>query len=171
MDREEPVIVSSSVFALRSDLFALHSVLATISQGYGVASGKSSDSRFPDGTLTLQLPHFEKRGLDLRPYYRGTLNLTLRHDSFLLGEPDYRFDLIKWSPLVPPENFSFYSCRVLWINKSVDALVYWPHPSTKPEFHQESNVLEILAPAIDGITYGDQVYLEAEPHTLSFHPI
>ena len=57
------------------------------------------------------------------------------------------------------------------MNKSVDAMVYWPHPSTKPEFHQESNVLEILAPAIDGITYGDQVYLEAEPRTLSFHPI
>ena len=52
-------------------------VTAKVVPGYGVASGKSEDGRFPDGTLNLQIPFFNKLGLNLSHFYRGTLNLDL----------------------------------------------------------------------------------------------
>ena len=63
---------------------------------------------------------------------------------------------------MPAENFSFYRCdiRSMATETFVEGLVYWPHPSTKPEFFQDPSILEILAPFIGGITYGSPVELK-----------
>jgi hypothetical protein len=52
------------------------SVKGKVQRGYGVASGKSGDPRFPKGTLELQKPFFYERGLNLDDYYSGTINLS-----------------------------------------------------------------------------------------------
>ncbi len=46
-----------------------------VRQGHGVASGRAPDSPYPAGTIALQAPLFARHGLDLSPFFPGTLNL------------------------------------------------------------------------------------------------
>ena len=47
--------------------------------------------------------------------------------------------------------------------KPVLALIYHPHPETKPEHFQSPDVLEVLAPPIHGLMYGMQLALAIDP--------
>lgn len=143
-----------------------------IQPGHGVASGKNRDLRFPNGTLAMQLPFFKQQGLDLSLFVQGTLNISIQNHIFQLGQPSYSFPSIKWSPDLPEENFSFYSCTIQLMNgqNSYDSLVYWPHPSTKPEFQQDSSVLEVMAPEVVGAKYGDKIIISADSSTINFTP-
>ena len=127
-----------------------------------MASGMAGDDRFPKGTLALQVPKFAEEGLDLKPYYRGTINVSIAPLTFRAIKAWKLLPMIEWSPEMPAENFSFYKCGIRSIAKEsfVEGLVYWPHPSTKPEFFQDPSILEILAPFIRGITYGSPVELK-----------
>ncbi|MBT3666290.1 MAG: hypothetical protein HN548_02335 [Opitutae bacterium] len=148
----------------------INSATGFIKQGYGVASGKSNDVRFPEGTVSMQIPFFSQSGLDLSAFFPGTLNISFPEHSYQLGEAQYFFPLVEWSKDLPPENFSFFSCtlQVPPINKSYEALIYWPHPSTKPGFHQDPNVLEILAPKINELKYGDEIIVFADVQSVRF---
>ncbi|CAN0601182.1 unnamed protein product, partial [Ectocarpus sp. 12 AP-2014] len=73
--------------------------------GYGVASGKGRDARYPEGTLKLQLPFFKERGLHLENYFLGTLNIDISPFTYKIGIPDYFFEAVDWSEHIPPENF------------------------------------------------------------------
>ena len=66
-------------------------------------------------------------------------------------KPNYRFKDIKWSKDLPSETFSFYACEIKLSSErqTYKSWIYWPHPSTKPEFKQKENILEILAPSLD----------------------
>lgn len=145
-------------------------IIAKVVRGYGVASGKNFDSRFPDGTIAMQIPFFAEQGLDLNSFYKGTINLDLYPGSFKLVEPKFQFADLKWSDQLAPENFSFYPCKLSSIGQGLqhDCLVYWPHPSTKPEFHQSERVLEIMGPWIPSISYGSEILISAEPNCILF---
>ena len=78
-----------------------------IKPGYGVASGKGNDERYPDGTLRLQFKYFLEKGLDLSRYYMGTINLDISPCKYQIGQPKYFFENINWSDYIPPENFYF----------------------------------------------------------------
>ena len=54
------------------------------------------------------------------------------------------------------------------LKNSYEALIYWPHPSTKPGFHQDTNVLEILAPKINELKYGDEIIVFADVQSVRF---
>ena len=43
--------------------------------GHGVASGRSNESPYPNGTIRMQAPVFKALGLDLSGCYFGTLNI------------------------------------------------------------------------------------------------
>jgi len=147
----------------------INSAVGFICQGHGVASGKKPDSRFPNGTIALQYPLFAERGLDLSLYFKGTVNISFSRYLFVLGEPKYYFPGVKWCDEMPAENFSFFSCFLkLPEQQRIDAFVYWPHPSTKPSFHQDPSVLEFLAPWMDGINYGQQIEVFAETGSINF---
>ena len=137
-------------------------VSGVVREGHRVASGAADDPRFPAGTLALQTPCFARLGLDLSPYHRGTLNVSIAPFAFRLSRAWKTLPGVKWSPVMPPENFSFYRCGIKLADEDVFAagLVYWPRPSTKPEFHQDPSVLEILAPFLPGARYGAQVELK-----------
>lgn len=139
-------------------------------EGHGVASGKTHDSRFPMGTLAMQIPLFEVHGGDFGGFHHGTLNVLLEKFSYELKSPKYNYKLVKWSPHLPPENFSFYACslKISSCDREFDSLVYWPHPSTKPEFHQSDQVLEVISPFIAGAHYGDSVEIIASPKSILF---
>ena len=145
-------------------------ITGSIVRGHGVASGCSNDERFPDGTLSLQWPFFINMGLDLNRYYRATINISV---CPLRPEPVCAFQTfrnIKWHPDCPAEDFSFFQVELkLEDDKSVDGLIYWPHPETKPEHFQDPHVIEIMAPKIPELSLGDKVTFLVNKSQMRFY--
>ena len=126
--------------------------------GHGVASGRAADSPYPAGTIRLQTPCFAAHGIDLSPYFAGTLNLAAAGE-WRLRDPDARVEQLHWSEHHPPETFSFWHCRLRTdVGAEHPALVYHPHPETKRNHHQPPGQLEVLAPWIEGL--GAEAVLE-----------
>ncbi len=138
-------------------------VQGIVQEGYGVASGKSGGSRFPEGTIAMQKPFFREQGLNLDAYFLGTINLAIAPLKYEIKQAKYTFKNIKWSLNDPAEDFSFFDCRIL-INPTeiLNGLIYYPHPETKPEHFQPPDILEIVTFFIDGINYGDEMILEVD---------
>ncbi len=128
--------------------------------GYGVASGASGDPRFPDGTLGLQVPLFRRLGLDLTDCFAGTINVDISPKEFSIARADFRFESVAWSPDSPCETFSFCRCRLFHKEHQHRAWIYYPHSETKPEHFHSRSLLEILAPPVIGLNYGDEVAVE-----------
>ena len=175
LDLVVQVIVFLSAFVLEGQTIILgerfhHSFKALITRGHGIASGQTKDPRFPGGTLSMQLPLFKDLGLDISCYFPGTLNLSVQPYSFRLGVPIHSFPQVKWSSSLPPENFSFYQCKVRLLGEIefIEGLVYWPHPSTKPEFYQDPHVLEVIAPRIPLAEYGKEMEICGNFGAISF---
>jgi hypothetical protein len=137
------------------------SITGKIIQGHQVASGNAKDPRFPNGTLALQAPIFAAKGFTIDTYHPGTINVSIAPLSYEVLKPIRTFRNVKWHPDTPREDFSFFDCRIRLAEDAdyVDALVYRPHPETKPEHFQDSSVLEIIAPRMEGIAYGLNVNL------------
>ena len=83
-------------------------IKAVVQQGHGVASGKANDVRYPKGTLHAQFDLFRTKGLDLSPYFLGTVNVDISPYHFKIKKPKYFFEDINWSAFIPPENFYFF---------------------------------------------------------------
>lgn len=134
---------------------------ATVVQGHRVASGLNGNSRFPGGTMRMQLPIFRELGLDLSDYHLGTLNVSIAPMSYRVVKPKWTFRALKWHPTEPAEDFSFFDVIVHRDDASpVSGLIYFPHPETKPEHFQKPDVLELLLPWTEGLTYGSKLRLE-----------
>ena len=145
-------------------------ITGSIVRGHGVASGCSNDERFPDGTLSLQWPFFINMGLDLNRYHRATINISV---CPLRPEPVCAFQTfrnIKWHPDCAAEDFSFFQVELkLEDDESVDGLIYWPHPETKPEHFQDPHVIEIMAPKIPELSLGDKVTFLVNKSQMRFY--
>ena len=137
-------------------------VRAIVVPGHQVASGQKKTDRFPGGTLAMQLPFFQERGLDLSAYHLATINASLVSHRFSIHKPRATHRDVKWHDTEPAEDFSFFDCSIREPNSGewVDALVYYPHPDTKPDHQQPTGVLEILAVReLGGIGYGVELEL------------
>lgn len=126
---------------------------AQLQRGYGVASGQAPDSPYPAGTIALQAPLFAAHGIDLSPYFAGTLNLGFSDTRWQLQDPDARVERLRWTELHPPETFSFWRAALRWadLEQPIPVLIYWPHPETKRNHHHSADRLEVLAPWIDDL--------------------
>ncbi len=145
---------------------------AVLLKGHGVASGQalsateSRSSPYPRGTIAMQAPFFAALGLDLSPYWPGTLNLSLSPSELRLRHPDYLFRDLKWTDLHPPETFSFWKIRLRSDRShdvNVPGLIYWPHPETKVRHWQNQSTLEILAPFINHVSPNQKFELGVNP--------
>lgn len=144
-------------------------VKGIVQKGYGVASGKSGGSRFPQGTIAMQKPFFREQGLNLDPYFLGTINLAIAPFQYEIKQAKYTFKNIKWSLHDPAEDFSFFDCRILISQTRIfNGLIYYPHPETKPEHFQPTDVIEIVTCFIDGLKYGDEMTLEVDSQQINF---
>ena len=167
-------IDSSSASVLDSKLYRKflkeNKVMAKVVRGYGIASGKNFDARFPKGTIAKQLPFLKVRGLDLSSFHLGTLNVDITPSCYKFCKASFCFEKIKWSNDLPPETFSFYPCKISLPDQDcwVSSLVYWPHPSTKPGFHQKEGVLEILAPRLRSVSYESKIIISADSEYILF---
>lgn len=136
-------------------------VSARILKGHRVASGLNKDPRFPGGTLRMQIPHFLDRGLDLRTFYPGTLNVSIAPCRYRVVKARHTFANVKWHPTEPAEDFSFFDVRLVRPDaRPVAGFIYYPHPETKPEHFQPPDVLELLLPFVEGLNYGAETHLE-----------
>ena len=135
---------------------------AVVLQGHQVASGWGP-SPYPMGTIVLQAPFFQRLGLDLTPFYAATLNLDFAPYEVVLQQPSFTFRQVNWTSAHPPEDFSFSPCRLRFHGIRYDGWVYYPHPETKTIHFQNSSVLEVLAPKVPEIGYGDRVTVELDP--------
>ena len=140
---------------------------AQVISGHQIASGQAKDSPYPKGSLEMQMPCFRERGLDLSHCYLGSLNLDISPFTFKIVKPDFTFPIVAWAEGFPPETFSFIACAVGYQGKWVDAYVYYPHPETKVRHFQSNSTLEIVAPFIEGIRYGDAVQLRLDDRKIA----
>ncbi|ASC69753.1 hypothetical protein XM38_006820 [Halomicronema hongdechloris C2206] len=107
----------------------------------------------------MQWPHFLARGVDLRPYFLGTLNVAIAPHQVRIVKPEITLEQMAWTDAHDPETFSFSRCRLTWNGNTFDGWIYYPHPETKPMHVQRPDHLEVLMPKIEGIGYGDRVEL------------
>jgi CTP-dependent riboflavin kinase len=138
-----------------------------VTSGYQVASGFAENSPYPRGTLEMQLPFFKDFGLDLSPFYLGTLNISIRPKELNLKNPEYTFRNVKWSPEHGAEDFSFSRCQIIFNGNKYIALIYYPHPETKINHFQDTSIVEIIAVPIPNIKYGDTVNIEINTEEVS----
>ncbi len=136
-------------------------------EGHGVASGRAGDPRFPTGTIRLQLPVFAARGVDLSMFHPGTINVSIAPRRWELVRPDHTLRDVRWHDVEPPEDFSFV--RIGFVGPRGTrhpAMVYFPHPDTKPDHAQPDDVVEVLAPHVAGLSVGDEVVLVVDPDAI-----
>jgi hypothetical protein len=129
-------------------------IAGVVIAGYGVASGTGMDRRYPAGTLRLQQPFFFEKGIDLSPYFSGTLNVDLAPFKPVPRHP--LFDgCIRWFDGIE-ERFilSPVQVQVHADGRQYSGLWYYPHPETKPAHQQKDTVVELLLPWIDGLAAG-----------------
>ncbi len=137
-----------------------------VKPGYQVASGNAKNSPYQQGTLKMQLPCFKTLGLDLSGFFLGTLNISIAPHTFKLVQPKFSFALVKWHPDYAAETFSFSPCQVVYQNISYDGLIYYPHPETKIGHFQNDSIMEIIAPWIPKLNYGDRLSLKLDPQAI-----
>lgn len=106
------------------------------------------------------MSHFQKLGLDLSPYFIGTINVDISPRTFELGSPKHFFAEVDWSPHIPSENFYFFDVTLFVHEKAYQGLIYMPDPQTKVEMEQSSTVLELILPPVEQVEYGSQVEIE-----------
>ena len=138
-------------------------LIGQVVKGHQIASGNASSLPFSAGTIALQKPFFKQLGLDLSAMFDGTINVAVKSlsnlDELSLRKPDYRFEHVKWTNSWPAEHFDFYACQFTYQNKCYPAFIYQPKTETKVGHFQPSNVVEVIAPFIDGLSYGDELEL------------
>ena len=135
-----------------------------VAAGHGVASGRSTSSPYPAGTIDLQAPFFQALGLDLSDCFAGTLNVSFAPTEVVFSEPDFTFPTVHWSDQHPPETFSFWRVELISSDRQRSkAWIYRPHPETKQRHWQPPTVLEVLAPFQQGMRPGAEVSLH-DPH-------
>lgn len=114
-----------------------------------MASGRAPDSPYPGGTIALQAPFFRERGVDLSPYFPGTLNVDLA--PRLPPAPRPVFDgVLRWFGSLE-ERFLLTPVALRWQGLEVEGLWYYPHPATKPAHVQRPSVVELLLPWVPGL--------------------
>jgi hypothetical protein len=151
------------------DALSLCVVVGKLIQGHRVASGLSEDSPYAEGSISMQIPFFQNLGLDLSPYFRGTLNIDISPYTYKIQKPQYTFRQVDWTTKHPPEDFSFVSCQVLYKGDRYDGWVYYPHPETKLRHFQNPSVLEVIALPIADLVYGESLQLLINSQEISLH--
>lgn len=126
--------------------------------GYGVASGKGGDARFPQGTVRMQLPYFLERGVDLSAYFSGTLNVDVA-PAAPTPKGDVFDGLIHWHADFH-ERFVLSSVEIELRGGRHAGLWYYPHPETKTDHFQRGSVMELLLPWIDGPLAGESIRIK-----------
>lgn len=133
---------------------------ARIVEGHGVASGRAQNSPYPHGSIQMQAPFFKEAGVDLSDCFLGTLNLSVAPFEFEFHSPQVTVYDVCWTDQIPPEHFSFSPCRIHALGQVVEGWIYFPRPETKTIHFQPADMVEVIAPKIEGLKPGDAVQFD-----------
>ncbi|MEL6439693.1 MAG: hypothetical protein AAFQ80_10615 [Cyanobacteria bacterium J06621_8] len=150
-------------FKANSDFTILKGI---VKPGHQVASGMAQDSPYERGTLEMQFPFFQDLGLDLTGLFLATLNVSIAPYRFQLIKPQYTFPQVQWHPEFAAETFSFSRCIVIYRETNYEGWIYYPHPETKIGHFQDESILEVIAPQIPHLNYGDRLKLMINPQEI-----
>lgn len=132
-------------------------------RGYRAASGLCRNRSIPLGTIRPQLrffrsiPGFGHRFR--RRVHPGTINIRFDRRLVSPGVPRHRIDAVRWTRLIPAENFFITPCTLIHRQRHHPGYLYVPDPETKPGGPPRDGIVEVLCGRIAGITYGAPVRL------------
>lgn len=137
-------------------------------RGLCAASGQGEYAvTYPGGTIAMQKKGFVDLGVpDVAKWHNGTINVSLRN-SVHITNPTFRLDDFEWSP-GEVETFDLLRCVIGHKGQSYDGYIYRPHPSVHAV--HKSDLLELVAEKIPGLSYGDAITVSADKNALSFLP-
>lgn len=122
-------------------------------RGHRVASGVGLKQG--EGSIRKQ-KHFFKE-IDWEHFFPGTINVSISPCRCLWKKSMATYEGVNWSVDQPKEDFGISKCKIYVKGKSYDAWAYYPHPKTKTQNLHDPTMIEIIAPKIDGLEYGDKV--------------
>lgn len=137
-------------------------VSGVVTQGFRIASGLNTEGVSGPYGITIkdsfvqQRPFFEAEIPEMKNVWTGTINVDISpHTHRMIGFT--KEITCEWHPKIT-ETFGLVTGVTLThAGKNYPAIIYYPMPS---EFHEpRMNVIEILAPKIEGLAYGDKVDL------------
>lgn len=141
-------------------------IAGTVVAGHGVASGRAAVSPYPSGSIQLQPPFFLQAGIDLAPYFSGTLNVDvapcLAHDlaRYAKEQGHVIFDgRLRWFGDIE-ERFVLSKITVTAGAREYCGLWYYPDPATKPAHRQRDTVVELLLPFIAEVASRDVLAIQ-----------
>ena len=147
----------------------LLTIKGVVSQGHRIASGLAANNPYPAGSLALQIPHFRERGLDLTHLHAATVNIDISPCTWKFVKPDYTFQKVAWSDLIPPETFSFVKAWIRIGQTKYPGWIYYPHPETKPGHMQAPGIIEFITVYISRLDYGSQVSIQVDENQVAIH--
>jgi hypothetical protein len=131
-------------------------------RGHGIASGARGCQEL-GGSIHAQKPFFRAAGIELGHLHDGTLNVGISPRSFTPVSPAFTITGMKWHPEWPAETFFLFDARIRHGGEEFSGYVYYPDPGTKPSAFLGHDMLEILAPYLSGIGYGDRLDIGIDP--------
>ena len=155
--------VSGVIYRCDILYFTMLSVTGTITQGFRIASGLNTEGvPGPNGQMikdsfVRQRPFFEAEIPELKAVWTGTINVNIAPQFCKMLSFDHEITC-EWHPGIT-ETFGVVSGVAVQVGRSqyVPAFIYYPMPS---DIHTPRHeLIEVLAPKIEGLSYGDKVTL------------
>ena len=146
-------------------------ITGTVARGHRVASGMAEDSPYEDSSVKLQTPFFKARGVEIACFFPGTVNVHIAPLTPKSITYDVTLDQVNWHHSIEPEDFSFLALQLKYRGTVYPAMLYYPHLDTKPAQFTPPDVLEALAPKIEGLAYGDEIELAYPDGSIVMKPL
>ena len=141
-----------------------------VKQGFRIASGMNKEGiPGPYGTilkdsLVRQRPFFEKEVPEMKELWTGTINVNIAPRLCKILKYDHTITC-EWHPGITETFGLVKGLTVIAHGKRYPAILYYPLPS---EIHiPRDEVIEIIAPKIEGLSYGDKVVVEVSPEKIT----
>lgn len=136
-------------------------IVGIVIRGKGIASGIKVDPVTGlTNTIAKQKPFFSNQGVEnMSDIFNGTINLDISPRKFKILKPDYEIECREWS-LGVTETFQLVSCLINYKKSTHKGYIYYP--CTSPVKSHKDNVVELLAPFIEGVNSGSIISIQIQ---------
>ena len=146
-------------------------VSGVVVEGYRIASGLNREGAItgPNGevvrdSFVRQRKFFEAEIPEMKSVWTGTINLSIAPKACHMLKWDYEVTC-EWQPGTV-ETFGIVKDVILRARGGMyNGFIYYPLPS--PIHSPRHDLIELLAPKIEGLAYGDEVSIDVAADTIS----
>ena len=146
-------------------------IAGIVTEGYRIASGSNTEGvpgpfgEMLKDSFVRQRVFFEKEVPELKSVWTGTINLNISPRSARMNAFDHTITC-EWHPGIT-ETFGIVSGITLHAKGRTykDCFIYYPMPS---DIHTPRyEIIELLAPKVEGLSYGDSITIEVSEEKVS----